>query len=138
MHLHRNHGRIRRLRRGFGLSQKDLASLLGQKGRGGIGKLENEAATPTLSVLGKLSVIFDKPMEYFRSDLLERAWSEVADHTIAFKEKLLGKKGGKTERKQELVDAIMSRMAVSQHIEKQYDHPVTGPEDTRPGLPDSR
>jgi transcriptional regulator with XRE-family HTH domain len=109
---------IRRLRRAFALTQKELAKLLGLRNSNYITKLETGKRKPSHHIISRLTLIFDQPHHIFIPDIVEQAISSVHENTLKMRKELSNKSDKKSKRKIELLDAIMSRMAVNQHKNK--------------------
>jgi transcriptional regulator with XRE-family HTH domain len=108
---------LRRIRRAFALTQKDLAFLLGIRNTNYITKLENGHRRPSHHILSRLTLIFDAPPHIFIPDIVDQAIASVHENTLRMRKELSDKTDRKSKRKVELLDAIMSRMAVSQYIQ---------------------
>lgn len=59
--------KLRRLRKSFGMTQDDIAELLGMS-RTSFSKYENGATVPPLNVMRKLSAIYNVPIEFLIHD----------------------------------------------------------------------
>ena len=128
---------LRRVRRSFAFTQKDLCKLLGLKSTNYLTKIENGLRRPSHHILSRLSLIFDIPVFAFIPDIVEQALAQVHENTQKMREELTSKTDSKSKRKIELLDAIMSRMAVNQH-KQIYDNPVSDHKDPWDSLFDSR
>jgi transcriptional regulator with XRE-family HTH domain len=106
---------LRRIRRAFALTQNELAQLLGLRSSNYITKLETGKRRPSHSILSRLTLIFDMPADIFIPDIVEQAIIQVHENTLNMRRDLEHKSDKKSKRKLELLDAIMSRMAVNQH-----------------------
>jgi transcriptional regulator with XRE-family HTH domain len=123
--------RLRQLRRFFALTQTELSKLLGLRSKDTIAKLEAGTRSPSSDLLHKLTVVFDRPIEFFIPKDVERGLEVVAKNTKKMRAEFEEKKDAKSKRKVELLDAIMSRMAVNQHKSKKYDLDVNRGQDQR-------
>jgi transcriptional regulator with XRE-family HTH domain len=112
-HNYRTH-KLRNLRRIHGLTQKELSGLLGLKSNS-IAKLESGIRHPSSEVLMKLKIIFDKPDKDFIPDILEEALHHLSDGAHKLRNQIIDKTDKKSKRKVELLDAILSRLALHQH-----------------------
>jgi transcriptional regulator with XRE-family HTH domain len=123
--------RLRQLRRFFALTQTELSKLLGLRGKDTIAKLEAGKRSPSSDLLHRLTLVFDRPFDFFIPSDVEKGIQEVAKNTTKMKHSLSEKSDTKSKRKVELLDAIMSRMAVNQHKSKNYDLDVNRGQDQR-------
>lgn len=60
-------GKLKKLRKSFGMTQDDIAELLGMS-RTSFSKYENGATVPPLNVMRKLSAIYNVPIEFLIHD----------------------------------------------------------------------
>jgi transcriptional regulator with XRE-family HTH domain len=121
--------RLRRLRKLFGFTQTELAKLLGLRGKEAIAKIETGKRSPSSELLYRLTLIFDKPLQYFIPTQVKKGEEEVAMKTEEMVKELEGKDDKKSKSKLALLEAINSRMAVNQHTH--YDKHGRGGQDQR-------
>jgi transcriptional regulator with XRE-family HTH domain len=106
---------LRRLRRAFAFTQKELGAILGLRQTSYITKLENGLRKPSHHILARLMIIFGKPAEVFIPDIVQRALESVHENTLLMRKELINKSDKKSQRKLELLDSILNRLSTNQH-----------------------
>lgn len=100
---------LRTLRRRWGLTQKDLAHLLGLKSGSHVGRLENLTRSSTFSAIFALEIVFGtEPRELFPK-LHAEAEEAVMQRASALYERLEGLTDAQSLTKLELLKAMISR-----------------------------
>ena len=108
-----NYLRSYRLR--WGLSQGELANLLGCKTAGVISRIEKKLRAPTLKIVIGCFVIFGTPAAEVFPDISGTVETDVMERVWALYEKVQGDPSRKTKTKIELLEGIIERAERGMH-----------------------
>lgn len=100
---------LRRERRGWGLTQKELAKLLGMNSRTHVSKIEHGKRKPSVEFLIASLVLFGASIEDLYPSLYSHIEEEVLREASTLLETLAGNGSPKAARKRELLDAALRR-----------------------------
>jgi transcriptional regulator with XRE-family HTH domain len=102
-----NYLRSYRLR--WGLSQGELANLLGCKTAGVISRIEKKLRSPTLKIVIGCFVIFGTPAAEVFPDISRTVEADVMERVWELYEKVQGDSSRKTRTKIELLESVIER-----------------------------
>jgi transcriptional regulator with XRE-family HTH domain len=108
-----NYLRSYRLR--WGLSQGELANLLGCKTAGVISRIEKKLRSPTLRIVIGCFVLFGTPAADVFPDISDAVETNVMEHVWELYEKVQGDPSGKTKTKIELLENAIERAKRRMH-----------------------
>ena len=108
-----NYLRSYRLR--WGLSQGELANLLGCKTAGVISRIEKKLRAPTLRIVIGCFVLFGTPAAEVFPDISGTVETDVMEQVWALYEKVQGDPSRKTKAKIELLESVIERSKVRTH-----------------------
>jgi transcriptional regulator with XRE-family HTH domain len=113
--------KLKKLRRQYSLSQKELAELLGGVSEKMLGRIERGRKAINIDLLHKVKFVFGLPSKYFTKASYDKAMNEVFEGIQNLKGKWSGKSDPVSKQKQELLQAIEGRMALEEHRQDIYD-----------------
>ena len=108
-----NYLRSYRLR--WGLSQGELANLLGCKTAGVISRIEKKLRAPTLKIVIGCFVLFGTPAAELFPDISGTVETDVMERVWELYEKVQGDPSRKTKTKIELLESIIERAERRMH-----------------------
>jgi transcriptional regulator with XRE-family HTH domain len=108
-----NYLRSYRLR--WGLSQGELANLLGCKTAGVISRIEKKLRSPTLKIVIGCFVLFGTPAAEVFPDISGTVEADVMERVWELYEKVQGDPSRKTKTKIELLESVIERAERSMH-----------------------
>jgi transcriptional regulator with XRE-family HTH domain len=95
----------------WGLTQRELAHLLGYKSGSVVSRLERELQRPTLPIVFGCQIIFGvPPLELFPGEFAD-VEDELMRRAFGQFERMQGTKGSTTKTKLDLLDSVLSRAA---------------------------
>ena len=112
MHIQFYKQKLRRLRRSYALTQKDLANLLGVKSPDYIAKLEKGLRRPSTGIVMRLVILFDLAITSLFPDVHEEASVELDKLVRSQVQQLAGTSSLRNKRKLEFYEAILSKLAL--------------------------
>jgi transcriptional regulator with XRE-family HTH domain len=113
--------KLRKLRRQYSLTQKELAELLGGVGEKMLGRIERGRKAVNIELLHKVKFVFGLPSKYFTKTSYDKAINEVFEGIQTLKGRWRGKSDPVSKQKQELLEAIEGRMTLEEHRQDIYD-----------------
>jgi transcriptional regulator with XRE-family HTH domain len=108
-----NYLRSYRLR--WGLSQGELANLLGCKTAGVISRIEKKLRSPTLKIVIGCLVLFGTPAAEVFPDISGTVEADVMEKVWELYEKMQGDPSRKTKKKIELLESVIERVERRMH-----------------------
>jgi transcriptional regulator with XRE-family HTH domain len=108
-----NYLRSHRLR--WGLSQGELANLLGCKTAGVISRIEKKLRAPTLKIMIGCFVLFGTPAAELFPDISASVETDVMDRVWELYDKVQGDPSRKTKTKIELLESAIERAKQRMH-----------------------
>ena len=101
---------LRPLRRRWGLTQAEVAFLIGSKTHAAISRIESLKTYPTLAEAIACSIVFDTPPLELFPELYGKVYEFVLTHADELYQKLQGNSSRVTRAKLDFLEEVLARM----------------------------